>query len=64
VSARLLTAEDVAEWLQVTVEWVHQMARTGQMPAMKLGRYWRFDQAAVGTWLMNRQGGAYKRRTA
>lgn len=61
---RLLTAEDVAQWFGVTVEWVHTMARTGQMPATKLGRYWRFDRKSVEAWLRDRQGATYKRRTA
>ena len=60
----LLTPEEVADWLQVTVEWVHQMAREGDMPAMKLGRYWRFDQDAVDAWLSERQTRRLARRTA
>jgi nitrogen PTS system EIIA component len=63
MTERLLAAEEVARWMGVTVEWVHTMARRGEMPAMKLGRYWRFDRTSVEAWLRERQGLTYKRRT-
>lgn len=64
MTQRLLTPEDIADWLQVTPQWVHEMARTQQIPAIKLGRYWRFDQTTVEGWLIDRQEAVYKRRTA
>lgn len=51
---RLLDAEQVADWLAVTPAWVHEMARNGEMPAIKLGRYWRFSRQAIETWLVER----------
>ncbi len=60
---RLLTPEDIADWLQVTPQWVYEMARTRQIPAIKLGRYWRFDRDSIQAWLIDRQAAVYKRRT-
>jgi excisionase family DNA binding protein len=59
----LMTAEQVAERMQVTVEWVHGMAREGRMPALKLGRYWRFDREDVENWLRERRHERPARRT-
>ncbi len=59
----LLTAQEVAAWLKVTPDWVKEMAREGEMPAMKLGRYWRFDRDAVASWLVERQERVHTRRT-
>jgi excisionase family DNA binding protein len=48
---RLLTAEDVAERLGVTRDWVWSQARAGRIPHVKLGRYRRFREEAIDDWL-------------
>jgi excisionase family DNA binding protein len=47
----LLTAEDVAQLLEVPPSWVYRRAREGALPAIRLGRYVRFDHAEVLRWL-------------
>jgi excisionase family DNA binding protein len=61
--ARLLTAEEVADWLAVTPTWVHEMARSGEIPAIKLGRYWRFSRSAIEDWLAERAQRTHGRRS-
>jgi excisionase family DNA binding protein len=51
VTDRLLDANEVAEWLGVPVSWVRESTRTGAMPAIPLGRYWRYDREDVLGWL-------------
>jgi len=51
VSERLMTADDVAELLSVPVSWVRESTRSGAMPCVRLGRYVRFERAAVEGWL-------------
>jgi excisionase family DNA binding protein len=53
VTERLLTAAEVADLLQVTVAWVHQKARDGKIPAVRLegDRYWRFDREDIDQWV-------------
>lgn len=60
---RLMTAEEVADRLQVTVAWVREMARREEIPSYKLGRYRRFSEAAIESWLKDRASSTYKRRT-
>ncbi len=36
--AALLTAEDVADLLGVTVAWVYAQSRSGRIPTVNLGR--------------------------
>lgn len=50
-SDRLLTAQQVAEWLNVRTAWVQEMARSGQLPAIKLGKYWRFSRDSIASWI-------------
>jgi excisionase family DNA binding protein len=58
---RLLDATEVADWLNVTVAWVQEMARKGEIPAIQLGRYWRFSRQAIETWLTERAQATHAR---
>lgn len=49
--AKLLTAEQVAERLDMTPDWVWAQARKGTIPNVKLGRYRRFREEAIDQWL-------------
>ena len=48
---RLLTADEVAECLGVTEDWVCAQARAGRIPHVRLGRYLRFREEALERWL-------------
>ena len=48
---RLLNASEIAERLGVPETWVRETTRSGAMPAIKLGKYWRYDLADVETWV-------------
>lgn len=58
----LLTAEEVAGMIQVSPAWVQEQARRGEIPALKLGRWWRFERGEVEHWLRSHQSGAYKQQ--
>jgi excisionase family DNA binding protein len=60
----LITAEEVAAYLAVSEAWVAEQARAGEIPAIKLGRYWRFRMSEIEEWLTARSSTVYKRRTA
>ncbi len=55
--ARLLDAGELGELLHVPKSWCLQMARDDAIPHLRLGRYVRFDRAAVLEWLAERQSG-------
>jgi excisionase family DNA binding protein len=48
---RLCTAAEVAEHLSVPESWVREHTRSGAMPAVHLGRYWRYDLNDVLEWV-------------
>jgi excisionase family DNA binding protein len=48
---KLLKPEEAAELLGVTPHWVRQAARDGAIPAIKLGKFWRFDQEALAKFI-------------
>jgi excisionase family DNA binding protein len=51
MSSRLLTAEQVAERLGMTKEWVWAQVRADRIPHVRLGRYRRFREEAINEWL-------------
>ena len=46
----VMTAEEVAEWLGLSVETIYRKARSGEMPALRIGRRWRFLRGALQRW--------------
>lgn len=42
---RLLTADEVAELLRLPVSTVYDLARTGRLPHLRIGRALRFSQS-------------------
>jgi len=51
VLPRLLRAKEVADATGESVQRVYFLARTEQMPSIRLGRSMRFSQVAVREWL-------------
>ncbi len=48
----LWTVDEVAAYLQLAPETVRVMARTREIPSMKLGkRLWRFQPGQIKAWL-------------
>ncbi|MDP2945701.1 MAG: helix-turn-helix domain-containing protein [Atribacterota bacterium] len=49
-----LTAKQVAKYLQVKPLTVYQWARTNKIPAVKIGRIWRFKKEVIDSFLENK----------
>jgi excisionase family DNA binding protein len=57
MSERLLTAEEVAELLALLESWVREATPEGRIPYLALGRYRRYERAAIEAWLAEQRGG-------
>lgn len=55
-----MTAPEIAARLGVPASWVYELARNGRIPVRRLGRYRRFDLAAVEAAIEAGQGGDSK----
>jgi excisionase family DNA binding protein len=44
---RLITAEEVSDYLSVSTRWVWDAARNGRIPYFRVGKYMRFDLKSV-----------------
>lgn len=49
--AGLLTADEVAELLQVSCAWVYAQTRKRRIPHLRLGRYVRYRRGAIEAWM-------------
>ena len=54
--AELLTTNQVQELLSVDRTTIYRMAQGGQLPAIRVGKQWRFDQAEIDRWLRQQTG--------
>jgi excisionase family DNA binding protein len=52
----VLTVEQAAQYLQLNPETVRRAARSGRLPAARVGRRWRFHKTTLEQWLA--QGGS------
>lgn len=52
---RLLTADEVAELLQVKATWVYRASREGLIPTVVLGRYYRYRASTIEGWLADQE---------
>lgn len=50
----LWTVEEMAAYLKLQPETIRTMARRGELPALKIGKVWRFQQHAIHKMLSNR----------
>ena len=53
-----MTTEEVLEYLQVNLRTVYRLIKMGQLPAVRVGRQWRFRKRDVDAWLDSRRAGA------
>lgn len=49
---KMLSAKDVQEILDVDRSTVYRMAEAGRLPALKVGRQWRFPAEQMEAWLV------------
>jgi excisionase family DNA binding protein len=49
--AKLMTVEEVADYLRVTEKTVYRLLERGKIPATKVGRQWRFNNTSIDKWL-------------
>jgi excisionase family DNA binding protein len=54
---RLIDAEEAAEMLSVSPQWVLAQARAGRIPHVRLGRYVRFEREQLEAWWSRRRRG-------
>ncbi len=47
----LMTLQQASEFLQIDPDTLRALTRRGRVPAMKIGRQWRFDSELLREWV-------------
>jgi excisionase family DNA binding protein len=50
-AGEFFTPAQVGEMFQVPVRTIHTLAREGKLPAIKVGRLWRFELEEIWKWV-------------
>jgi excisionase family DNA binding protein len=53
-SQRYLATSTIARWLGVSPRTVRLWAECGEIPAVKIGRQWRFQETVVCIWMQTK----------
>ena len=59
-----LTPEEVLEYLQVNLRTVYRLIKAGKIPAVRVGRQWRFRKRDIDAWLDSQRPRTSGRPTA
>lgn len=51
INEAFLTTEEVLEYLQVNLRTVYRLIKAGKIPAVRVGRQWRFRKSDIDAWL-------------
>ncbi len=55
IEESFLTTEEVLEYLQVNLRTVYRLIKAGKLPAVRVGRQWRFRKRDIDAWLENQR---------
>src|SRR5262245_2575702 len=56
IDETFLTTEEVLEYLHINLRTVYRLIKAGKIPAVRVGRQWRFRKRDIDAWLDGRQG--------
>ena len=64
IDETFLTTEEVLEYLQVNLRTVYRLIKAGKIPAVRVGRQWRFRKRDIDAWLDSQRPRGGSRATA
>lgn len=59
--SEIMTVEDVAKYLKIDESTVYLWAQRGKLPAIKIGRFWRFKKEDIDKWLEEKKPKNFKK---
>lgn len=59
---KLLTLQQVSEYLNIHEMTLYKMAQQGKVPASKVGRVWRFRKNRIDEWLDKHESSKLRNR--
>jgi excisionase family DNA binding protein len=59
---QILTLQEVSKYLKLHKATVYKMAQAGKIPALKVGKVWRFKRTKLEVWLERQEDGTARKR--
>jgi len=57
VSAKVMTVNELSEYLRVHRSTIYRLLKKGQIPGFKIGSDWRFNVEAIDSWRLHQGSG-------
>ncbi len=57
MSAKVLTVNELAEYLRVHRSTIYRLLKKGQLPGFKIGSDWRFNVEVIDDWRLHQGPG-------
>lgn len=57
-----LTTDEVLDYLQVNLRTIYRLIKAGRIPAVRVGRQWRFRKPDIDAWLESQRTKSGRRR--
>lgn len=52
----ILTLKEISKYLRLSPDTVYKMAQEDKIPALKIGKKWRFRKERIDKWLKEQEG--------
>ncbi len=62
-SDKIMTIEDLAEYLKISRSTLYKLLQDGKLPGQKVGKRWRFHQDAIDEWVKSGTGAVASHKT-
>ena len=53
---KFFTIQEIADFLRVNKITIYRMAKKRAIPALKVGRQWRFEKKLIQRWIESQEG--------
>ena len=51
ILAQIMTTKEMAKYLRLHQMTICKLSKEGKIPAIQIGRVWRFDKEAIDEWI-------------
>jgi excisionase family DNA binding protein len=49
--AQIMTTKEIANYLRLHALTINKLSKKGKVPAIRIGRVWRFDKEVIDEWI-------------
>jgi excisionase family DNA binding protein len=50
----MMNADNVSKWLRISKSTLCALCKDGQVPAVRIGKHWRFERGVLQHWLVEK----------